>query len=191
LIKIIHQGVCVMFKSGIGIIAAITTVAMSTAALAGHRAHADYARVLTAQPVYGRVAHSVPLEQCRVERVRYEYPASRRPSATGTLVGTMLGAAVGHQVGRDKEGKKIGRVAGAILGASIGSDVARRSAPSRVEYRDEQRCDVSYTTRYEHEVVGYDVTYEYNGKLYHTRMDQHPGPEIAVMVEVRPGYHDY
>lgn len=173
-----------MFKSKITTI--VLTAAMSSAALAGHEQDIDYARVVAAQPVYERVAHSVPLEHCRIEQVRYEYPGERRHSATGTLVGTMLGAAVGHQVGRDKDGKKIGRIAGAILGASIGNDASRRAAPARVEYRDEERCETSYSTEYTHEVVGYDVTYQYNGKMYHTRMDQHPGTEIKVAVDVRP-----
>lgn len=168
----------------------LAAAAFVSTAMAGHEEYADYARVVAAQPVYARVARSVPHEQCRVERVRYEYAGQRHPSATGTLVGTMLGAAVGHQIGRDKDGKKIGRVAGAILGASIGHDVSRRQgAPARVEYRDEERCDVGYSTRYEHAVVGYDVTYEYNGKLYHTRTDQHPGSEMKVAVDVRP--YDY
>lgn len=175
------------FKTSTIAIAAVLTGAISSGARASHDGYTDYARVVAAQPVYERVARSVPVEQCRIERVRYEHPSGHRPSATGTLVGTMLGAAVGHQIGRDKDGKKIGRIAGAILGASIGNDASRRTAPpARVEYHDEERCDVSYTTEYGHEVVGYDVTYQYNGKMYHTRMDQHPGSEIKVAVDVRP-----
>jgi uncharacterized protein YcfJ len=171
----------------IAIIATITTLAAaSSAAVASHEGYTDYARVVSAQPVYERVAHSVPHEQCRIDRVRYEYPSRRRPSATGILAGTMLGAAVGHQIGHDKDGKRIGRVAGALLGASIGNDISHRSAPARVEYRDEQRCDVSYSTEYGHEMVGYDVTYEYGGNMYHTRMDRNPGAEIKVAVDVRP-----
>jgi uncharacterized protein YcfJ len=166
---------------------AVLAVAMSAAAFAAHDEYTDFARVVAAQPVYARVAHQIPQQECRVEQVRYEYPAEYHPSATGTLFGTMLGAAVGHQIGHDRDGKRVGRVAGALLGASIGHDISRRSAgPARVEYRDEERCDTSYTTQYEHEVVGYDVTYVYNGKMYHTRMDRDPGPEIKVAVDVRP-----
>jgi uncharacterized protein YcfJ len=134
----------------------ILAAAVSSSALAGHDEYADYARVVAAQPVYERVARSVPQEHCRIERVRYEHPSYQRPSATGTLVGAMLGAAVGHQVGNGKDGKKVGRIAGALLGASIGSDRSRHSAPVQVEYRDEERCDVSYSTRYDHVVVGYE-----------------------------------
>jgi uncharacterized protein YcfJ len=112
----------------------IVTATVSSMATARHQGDAAYARVVSAQPVYEQVARSIPHEQCRIEQVRYDYPSSQRPSATGVLLGGMLGAAMGHQIGRDKSGKKIGRVAGALLGASIGSDASRRSA-SRVEYR--------------------------------------------------------
>jgi uncharacterized protein YcfJ len=160
---------------------------VSSTAAARHPKDADYARVVSAHPVYERVARSVPHEECRIEQVRYDYPSYDRPSATGVLLGGMLGAAVGHQIGRDKDGKKIGRVAGALLGASIGNDASRRSAPpTRVEYRDEQRCDIEYSTEYDNELVGYDVAYEYGGKMYETRMDHHPGAKIRVAVDVRP-----
>jgi uncharacterized protein YcfJ len=169
---------------------AVLAVAASSAAFATDDEYTDYAHVVAAQPVYARVAHSIPQEECRVEQVRYEYPVEYHPSATGTLFGTMLGAAVGHQIGHDRDGKRVGRVAGAILGASIGHDLSRRSAaPERVEYRDEEHCATRYSTQYEQAVVGYDVTYEYNGKMYHTRMDRDPGSQMKVAVDVQP-YQD-
>jgi uncharacterized protein YcfJ len=36
------------------------------------------------------------------------------------------------------------------------------------------------------QVVGYDVTYEYNGRTYSTRTDAHPGDRIQVAVSVAP-----
>jgi uncharacterized protein YcfJ len=163
------------------------SAALSSMATARHQDDTSYARVVSAQPVYEQVARSIPHEQCSMEQVRYDYPSYQRPSATGVLLGGMLGAAMGHQIGRDKSGKKIGRVAGALLGASIGSDASRRSAPpARVEYRDEERCSVEYSTEYANQLAGYNVTYEYGGKMYQTRMDHHPGLEIRVAVDVRP-----
>ena len=35
-------------------------------------------------------------------------------------------------------------------------------------------------------VSGYDVTYEYGNRTYHTRTDHHPGDRIRIRVDVRP-----
>ena len=40
--------------------------------------------------------------------------------------------------------------------------------------------------RYEEHIAGYDVTYRYQGRLYHTRTDYDPGRRIRVRVEVTP-----
>jgi uncharacterized protein YcfJ len=44
-------------------------------------------------------------------------------------------------------------------------------------------CDKSATRE---RVVAYDVTYEYNGHQFRTRMPYQPGERIAVNVDVRP-----
>lgn len=36
----------------------------------------------------------------------------------------------------------------------------------------------------EQRVVGYDVPYQYNGRIVHTRMDRDPGPRERVRVNV-------
>lgn len=160
------------------------------AAVAGHEDTVKYARVTAVTPVYERVARTTPHEECWTETVRYEERAPCSSSATGTILGTMIGAAVGHNVARSKDGQKIGRIAGAVLGASIGHDVSRsrRNHPARVSYRDEPRCEMRRSTRYENVLVGYDVAYQYHGRTYHTRMDEHPGRRIPVAVDVRPLY---
>ena len=53
------------------------------------------------------------------------------------------------------------------------------SAASEVE-----RCDDIADAR--ERIVGYDVTYEYNGREFRIRMPYEPGGEIAVNVDVRP-----
>lgn len=150
----------------------------------------DYARVLDAVPVYADVTRSEPERECWTEQVRYEYPLPQSRAATPSILGAMVGAAVGHNVARSRHGQGVGRVAGAVLGASIGNDIARSRARNsvEVEYRDEQRCEYRQRTYTEHVVVGYDVTYEYHGNTYRTRMDRHPGKRIQVAVDVRPVY---
>lgn len=158
---------------------------VATTAIADPAMHYDYAQVTRAVPIYEQVAHSRPQQQCWTEPVAYEAPPQHR-SATGTIVGTLVGAAIGHQVGRDKDGKKIGRIAGAVLGGSIGRDASAARNGGRVVYRDEQRCETTYSTYYEQELVGYDVSYRYQGRTYHARTDRDPGPQIQVAVAVTP-----
>jgi uncharacterized protein YcfJ len=50
----------------------------------------------------------------------------------------------------------------------------------------ERRCEVTQQTSYEEELVGYDVTYRYQGRIFTTRTQEHPGKRIPVLVDVRP-----
>lgn len=152
--------------------------------------HYDYAHVISAEPVYQQITRRIPREECRLETVRYDRPNHEPRSMTGTLVGAMVGAAIGNQIGRDKKGRRIGRAAGAVLGASVGHDASRRQSGSytTAEYAQEEYCSTHYETITEEQPAGYDVTYRYHGKLYHTRMNRHPGRKIQVKVDVRPVY---
>lgn len=149
--------------------------------------HGDYARVVDARPIYQRVETQMPRQSCHYETVAYREPG-RSDSYTGTVVGGLIGAAVGHELGHSKRNKDVGAVAGGLLGAAIGHDLSRsRSSGSTTHYRDEQVCHTSYQTEYSQRIVGYDVTYQYHGKHYHTRTSHHPGDRIPVDVHIRPG----
>ena len=47
-----------------------------------------------------------------------------------------------------------------------------------------RRCDEIADAR--ERIVGYDVTYQYNGREFRIRMPYEPGEQIAVNVDVRP-----
>jgi uncharacterized protein YcfJ len=52
-------------------------------------------------------------------------------------------------------------------------------------YQDRNgRDEGGYQVRDE-ELAGYDVTYEYANRTYHTRTNYHPGDRIRVRVDVR------
>jgi uncharacterized protein YcfJ len=133
---------------------------------------AVYARVVSAQPVYREVAVDVPYQSCGVERSSYR-AASRRESATGALVGGVIGAAIGHEVGGRHDA-----FFGGLAGAQIGQDIAH--AGGRTYYEDREVCRTSYRTEYRRELVGYDVGYSYNGRVYYTDSPRHPGSTIQV-----------
>ena len=77
---------------------------------------------------------------------------------------------------------------GGLIGASIGNDASKGGRV--VSYRDREVCNTHYRTEYEQRLVGYDVSYAYQGRIYQTRTNHHPGDRIAVAVDVRPTYRD-
>lgn len=154
----------------------------------GNNDHRDYAKVTHVEPIVVQHERRVPRRECWDEEVRYQEPGRHRKSYTGPILGSVIGGAIGNELGAGEDNKKVGAVVGAILGASIGHDVSRKSAygEDRVRYRTETRCNVSHDIEYYERVTGYNVTYRYNGRTYHTRMDHDPGRRIRVRVNVVP-----
>lgn len=144
----------------------------------------DWATVTSVSPVYQTVTRIEPYEQCRDERIAH---AGARRSATGPILGAIVGGALGNAVGHKKRNKQVGVLVGALLGGSIGADVARsQRARNGVSYRTERRCHVVEQARREERFAGYDVTYEYGGATYKTRMQRDPGDSVRVRVRVTP-----
>lgn len=167
----------------------------SAMADAGGRHHKSthWAKVTRVEPITHMVERRVPEEQCWNEQVKYyddhRGHRGRDNSYTSTIVGGIIGGALGNAVGHKKKNKKIGTAVGAILGASIGSDVGahgRKHKRSRRHYRNERRCDVTYHTNYEEEILAYRVWFRYKGEEYKTRMNHKPGNKIKVRVSVEP-----
>ena len=162
----------------------IQSAALATATVlavgAGAASHYETAPVIDAIPVYEKVRYAVPVEDCRAETVRLpQYHAS----GTAPIVGAMIGGALGNAVGHKKRNKQVGAVLGAVLGASIANDIRRNSsATSTVRYGTRHFCDTYTEYRNEDRLVGYDVTYEYAGRTYSTRMRRHPGDDVRIRV---------
>ncbi len=146
----------------------------------------NYAKVISVNPITRTLTRKIPEETCWNETVRYSERQSS--SATPAIVGGIIGATLGHSLGssKNKSNRNVKTIALGALGASIGHDIGRKNSSQNVRYGTEQRCQVSYHTRYEEEIVAYDVRYRYRGKTYHTQMDYHPGDSIPVQVNVRP-----
>lgn len=144
--------------------------------------------VVAANPIYELVSVSTPQEQCWEEERVVDHYASRRQSGTPVLVSTLLGGAIGNAVGHNKSNKRVGAVLGAVLGHSIGRDIMQQQneRPSYREYETVQRCETVYQQHEEERLVGYQVTYLYNGAEYSVRTDADPGEEMRVRVSVQP-----
>jgi uncharacterized protein YcfJ len=150
--------------------------------------HRDFAKVTHVQPIVVQSERRTPRRECWEEEVRYETPRQQRKSYTGPILGGIIGGAIGNELGAGQDNKKVGAVVGAVLGASIGNDIShnRSHRDNRVQYRTERRCNVEHDVEYYERITGYNVTYRYNGRTYHTRMDNHPGKRIKVRVKVVP-----
>jgi len=111
----------------------------------------------------------------------------RQGSDTGrqlaTVIGGIAGAVLGSRVGGG-DGRYLGTAVGTIAGGAAGRAIYEAS--NRPDYRrsDVRVCEPRGYGSESERVDGYDVTYEYAGREYHTRRDYHPGDSIRVRVDV-------
>ena len=152
----------------------------------------DYATVISVEPVVESVRVSEPVEECWIES-QPVYSSYRSGgynqgynSHTPNILGAVVGGVIGNQFGSGR-GKGLATVAGAVLGGSIGNDIKHNNrASSQTSYRNVERCEVTRKQHREERIVAYDVSYSYNGAVYHTQMNTRPGDEIKVAVSVVP-----
>jgi uncharacterized protein YcfJ len=161
-------------------------MAASMTAQAGRAEHyQDMAKVVNVEPIYRTVEITSPERHCWDEDVEHYHPA--RGSATGTILGGIIGGVVANAVSHGSHrGRDAATVAGVMLGGAIGHDASRQRDGGYYTTSTERRCEVTHKTTYEQELVGYDVTYRYHGRLFTTRTHEHPGKMIPVDVDVRP-----
>ena len=137
------------------------------------------ARVVSAEPVYETVTIMRPVTECWTERrVRPAYRPDHRVAAG--VLGGILGGVAGHQVGRGR-GRDAATVAGSVLGAAIGYNMG-----SRPGYYDQEICETVDQAMTEERIRGYRVEYRYEGQIFVTHTDRHPGQWIRLQVNVTP-----
>ncbi|BAN68756.1 glycine zipper 2TM domain-containing protein [endosymbiont of unidentified scaly snail isolate Monju] len=145
----------------------------------------DTARVIRVTPIYETVRVSVPEERCWKERYYQRSDYGHDDSYTPPIVGAIVGGVVGNQFGRGS-GKTAMTVAGSLLGASIARDLNHGDRHVDYRPRHRRRCEVTDRVEEHEEIVAYRVKYRYKGRVFHTRMNHHPGKHIRVRVDVRP-----
>ena len=156
-------------------------LAASGAAQAG-RGHGDgfttRAKVLASTPVYETI--NEPRRECWTETVGYETQGYRESNNTGgAIIGAIAGGLVGSTVGKGN-GKVAAAAVGAATGAVVGDRWNDRGDSHAYEERPVERCRV--TDNYRQEIVGYDVTYRYNGRNFSTRLPYDPGEWLSLNV---------
>jgi len=144
---------------------------LSTGCLAALSASAqEVAAVVASVPIVQQVA--LPRQVCDNQPVVVDQPTS----GAGGLIGAVAGGLLGHTVGGGS-GKTAATAVGAVAGAVVGNQVEAGNT------RQVQMAPHCYTqTAYENRTVGYNVTYEYAGRHYQTRMPHDPGPSIRLQV---------
>ena len=165
---------------------AFTLLAMPVFASSGERTTYEYATVIDSRPIYQTVEISTPREECWNEEV-VVHRRDRSDSNTPAIIGTIIGGALGNAVGHGKSNRRVGTVVGAVLGHSIGRDiVTANGSRERGRYETVRQCETVYEYREEERVVGYDVRYRYNDEEYSVRMDEEPGSQVRIRVNVQP-----
>ena len=141
----------------------------------------DVARVIDSQPVY---AASGTKEQCwNPNSGQYEDRTEPRDSnrIAGTALGAIVGGVIGHQLGSGR-GNDAATVGGALLGGLAGNQIERQR-------QDRTDLDLSQCRTVSNDdtnsLQGYDVTYEYQGQQYTTRMASQPGRFLRLGNDVR------
>lgn len=174
-------------KKTVVALTAVLNTACATAAVTY-----EEAPVIDSRPIYQTVEISRPERHCwqeEVARTEYKDRGGRR-SRTPDLLGGLIGGAIGNELGHNKSNQRVGAVVGALLGASIARDVSDSHRPrDSVTFFDTvERCEVVDRWSSEDRLVGYDVTYSYNGYEHTIRMPRDPGHTLRLRVDVEPVY---
>ena len=109
-----------------------------------------------------------------------------------TAIGGIVGAVVGSQVGGGSARYATSAI-GSLVGGLAGRQIYEQSKRSDDRVGAVRVCDPvpagdapAGNGYYSGDRRAYDVTYEYAGRTYVTRMNHHPGDRIRVRVDVRP-----
>jgi len=145
----------------------------------------DYATVTHVAPIVDVVQVNQPRRECWNEYVANTHgPGNRDLLPEG--VGAATGAVLGNLLGKRHRDRDWATAAGAVLGGASGHVYKKRQQRRNGDGHYVERCREVSDYRAEERVVGYDVSYQYNGRTYQTRTAQHPGNQIPVNVSVVP-----
>lgn len=145
--------------------------------------HRDQARVISSYPLFEQVA--VPRRVCRHVTVPvHPHSAEASPDLGGAVIGGIAGGLIGSHLGRG-DGRVASAAVGALAGTLIGQNLSSRPhGHGHGLEREVSRCHT--VEEWENRITGYQVTYEYGGRFYTTRVPHDPGPFLNVRISVQP-----
>ena len=119
----------------------------------------------------------IPREHCEDVHVQHQAPVKDEQRIAGTVVGGLAGGLLGSAIGGGN-GKTLATVAGAAAGGFAGNQVQKNMQQKDVVTTSERRCKT--LNEKSQKVVGYNVTYRFEGKDGVVRMPFKPGPTLPV-----------
>ncbi len=135
----------------------------------------NYGQVVEVEPIYQTV--SIPEDRQVCDRRRSSrYSGKRTNHAGNAVLGGIIGGAIGNRFGKGS-GRDASTALGILIGAGVGANKGQH-------HNSRQTCYIETHYREESRFMGYDVTYDYNGNLYHTQMQEHPGDRVRLRVNV-------
>jgi uncharacterized protein YcfJ len=155
----------------------IATVVLGAGAVTGYQTLAapKVANVVAVKEVTETVL--VAHERCEDVAVQHRAPVKDEHRIAGTAVGAIAGGLLGHAVGGGN-GKTLATVAGAAAGGYTGNRVQKNLQDKDVVSSTEHRCRTVHEPSAK--VVGYDVTYRFDGKDGVVRTAFKPGATLPV-----------
>jgi uncharacterized protein YcfJ len=156
---------------------ASTTARETAGAAAGHKVMAKptSAEVVAVKEVTETV--TTPREECQDVQVQKQAPVKDENRLLGTVVGGVAGGLLGSRVGGGK-GKTVATVAGAAAGGYAGNQVQKNMQQKDVVTSTERQCKtVNETSK---KLIGYDVTYRFQGEEKVVRTSFKPGATIPI-----------
>jgi uncharacterized protein YcfJ len=130
----------------------------------------EVGKVLSSTQVIQQV--SVPRQVCSQEQLVVQ----PNKSGAGAAMGAIAGGAIGNQIGGGS-GKTAATMLGIFGGAILGNNI--EGSPAQ-QSQTIQNCSTQNVI--ENRVMGYNVTYEFNGKQYNVQLPRDPGPSIKLTV---------
>ena len=149
-----------------------------------------YATVIGTEPVRETTTTSTPREVCEDVVVQERLP-ERDGNAGGTVAGAVIGGLLGNQVDKRHVGGKVVNRTERQCHTENATSESSRVTGYNVTYRNPDgttgtmRMDSKPGTRIAmgttDKVIGYDVTYRFEGQDKTIRMDQKPGERLPVI----------
>ena len=144
---------------------ALVICSISVSANADHKRNSVFykkGKVIEVTPIYKTVTIKRPVYDCK------HYSSSRNYHHKDALP-TVIGATIGGVIGND-------------IGTRHHSKGHKSNGHKKSRHHSQTNC--GYETELVRKIVGYHVTYRYQGELFTARTINHPGKRIKLKIKV-------